>query len=410
MGDPGLIPTPLPVGAIRVDDVHKVFSINTKAAPRLGGWLFSKAFEYLRREPFEALRGVSFTVAPGEMVGLLGHNGAGKSTLLKMIAGITPPTRGRVEVNGRVTSLLELGIGFHPDLSGMENIFHSAALMGLGREAVMERLGRIIEFSGVGDFLSEPVKNYSSGMYSRLACAVALHLDPQVILMDEILAVGDAAFQARCMARVLDLHHEGVTILLVTHAVATARAVCDRLIWIDGGRVMADGDPRDVHDAYCHEMLRRVRGTGPFHGALAVPPRARLGAVRLVAPGRPPGIVHTGDAVRVEVEVEGEPGLEVCAGLEWRWRDGRLLASDLSTPLPLDADGRRLFIYTVPRWPLVDNEVTATPIVCDAERTAAWDRREGALHVRVLTPGFASVEFLVEPRTKWTIRPGGIDQ
>jgi len=225
----------LPIGTIEFRSVTKTYQIMQRATPRVGAWFLSKAFEYLRREPFPALDRLSLRIEPGEMVGLLGSNGAGKSTILKLIAGITQPTSGEVIVSGPVTSLLELGVGFHPDLTGMENIFYNGALMGMSRAQILARLDEIIAFSGLAEFLYEPVKHYSSGMYSRLACSVALHLEPKIILVDEILAVGDAEFQKRGILKILDLHRQGVTVLLVTHETNTARDICDRLIWIDKG-------------------------------------------------------------------------------------------------------------------------------------------------------------------------------
>jgi ABC-2 type transport system ATP-binding protein len=219
--------------------------------------MFSKMLEHLRRTPFWALRDVSLRVRRGDIVGIIGANGSGKSTLLRVLAGITPPTRGQVRVQGRVASLLELGVGFHPDLTGMENIFYNAAMHGLKRDEVLERLETIIQFSGLRDYLYEPVKHYSSGMYARLGCSVALHLDPDIALVDEILSVGDAEFRDRVHARLRALIDQGVTVFLVTHEVATAANLCGELIWLDDGRVRCAGEPATVRRAYERDLRRR---------------------------------------------------------------------------------------------------------------------------------------------------------
>lgn len=240
-----------------VSGVWKRYSILTRRTPRLGLWAFSKMAEYLQRTPFWALRDVSLEVRRGEILGIIGPNGSGKSTLLKILAGITPPTKGTVRISGHVASLLEVGAGFHPELTGMENIFYHAALHGMGRDAVLERLGDIIEFSGLREYLYEPVKHYSSGMYARLGASVVLHLEPDIALVDEALAVGDAEFRDRVHGRLRFLIHRGVTVLLVTHEITTAADICGRLVWIETGRVRMDGPPVEVQRAYEREIARR---------------------------------------------------------------------------------------------------------------------------------------------------------
>ncbi len=240
-----------------ISGVWKRYWILTRHTPRVGSWMFSKMLEHLRRTPFWALRDVSLRVRRGDIVGVIGANGSGKSTLLRVLAGITPPTRGRVRVRGRVASLLELGVGFHPDLTGMENIFYNAAMHGLTRDEVLERLETIIQFSGLRDYLYEPVKHYSSGMYARLGCSVALHLDPDIALVDEILSVGDVEFRDRVHARLRGLIDQGVTVFLVTHEVATAANLCGELIWLEDGRVRCAGEPAAVRRAYERDLRRR---------------------------------------------------------------------------------------------------------------------------------------------------------
>lgn len=203
-----------------------------------------------REEAIVALEDISFTVAKGEAVGLIGSNGSGKSTLLKTVAGILRPTDGTLEIDGRVAALIELGAGFHPEISGRENIYINGAVLGLSRREVDRRYDDIVAFSGLEQFIDEPVKNYSSGMYVRLGFAVAIHTDPDVLLVDEVLAVGDEAFAHRCLRRIDEFLAAGKTLLLVSHSLTLIEDVCDRAIWIDRGHLRLDGHPRRVIDAY----------------------------------------------------------------------------------------------------------------------------------------------------------------
>jgi len=201
-------------------------------------------------ETIPALDDVSFEVAPGEAFGIVGGNGSGKSTLLKLIAGILRPTSGEVATNGRVAALIELGAGFHPEISGRENIFINGAVLGLSRSEIAARYERIVEFAGLADFIDEPVKNYSSGMYVRLGFAVAIHTDPEILLVDEVLAVGDEAFAHKCLRRIEEMLAEGRTVVFVSHSLALVEDLCSRVLWLDRGKVRAAGEPRFVVDAY----------------------------------------------------------------------------------------------------------------------------------------------------------------
>jgi len=201
-------------------------------------------------ELIPALEGVSFEVARGEAFGIVGGNGSGKSTLLKLVAGILKPDAGRLEAEGRVAALIELGAGFHPEISGRENIFINGSVLGLTRREIEARYQRIVEFAGLEDFIEEPVKNYSSGMYVRLGFAVAIHTDPDILLVDEVLAVGDEAFAHRCLRRIEELLASGRTVVFVSHALALVEDLCSRVLWLDRGRARQVGEPRRVVDAY----------------------------------------------------------------------------------------------------------------------------------------------------------------
>lgn len=391
-----------PTGTIVLANVTKRYHISQRETPRVGAWLLSKAFEYLRREPFDALHDFSMRIEPGEMVGLLGMNGAGKSTVLKLIAGITPPTTGTVEVSGPVTSLLELGVGFHPDLTGMENIFYNGALMGMPKSLILSKLEAIIAFSGLADFLYEPVKHYSSGMYSRLACSVALHLEPRIILVDEILAVGDAEFQQRSILKILELHEQGVTTLLVTHETNTARDICDRLVWIDAGRLRMDGNPREIHSAYMTHMMSRVPPRGVFSRCIdKAAPACRIDSVRFLADEKEGTSVETGQGAAVEVAISGEVPA-VCVSILWRWSDGRTLCEDISEPIEL-TDGVALARYEIPRWPLLSARVTASIALSSPDGEIVHAREPDALALRIDSPGIQLSDIMVGPKVDWQV-------
>jgi len=203
-----------------------------------------------RAEPFHALKNVSFRLGEGESLAIVGSNGAGKSTLLSLAAGLAAPDGGRVQVNGRVGALLELGSGFHPDLTGAENLVLNAALLGLSRRKTRDLYDQIVEFSGIGDFIDEPLRTYSSGMIMRLAFSVAIQSDPDILLIDEILAVGDASFQEKCREAMASFRRAGKSFLFVSHSAAAVRETCQRALWIDHGSVMMDGGVRAVLEAY----------------------------------------------------------------------------------------------------------------------------------------------------------------
>lgn len=197
-----------------------------------------------------ALKDIDLSVRRGEAVGLVGPNGAGKTTLLKIISGVTKPTQGRLEINGRVAAMIELGAGFHPDLSGKENIYLNAAILGLSRSEISRKFDGIVSFSGLEDFIDVPVKRYSSGMYVRLAFAVAANVEPDILLIDEVLAVGDAAFRWRCTKRIESLRKGGATIVLVSHNPYLVQSICDKAVFISSGRIRSTGDPVKVLNSY----------------------------------------------------------------------------------------------------------------------------------------------------------------
>lgn len=203
------------------------------------------------------LRGLDAAIAPGELVAIVGRNGSGKSTALKLVAGITKPTSGTVSVQGRISALIELGAGFHPEISGRENVFINGIMLGLTKKEIERRFDEIVEFAELEDFIDEPVKNYSSGMYMRLGFSVAIHVDPEVLLVDEVLAVGDEGFTHKCLDKFADFRRRGKTVLLVTHSLNLVERFCDEAAWLDEGRKRAEGDPYRVIAEYVSDVERQ---------------------------------------------------------------------------------------------------------------------------------------------------------
>jgi len=289
------------------------------------------------KEEIWAVRDVSFQVAEGEVLGVIGRNGAGKSTLLKILTRITTPTEGRAEIAGRVGSLLEVGTGFHGELTGRENVFLNGSILGMKRQEIQQKFVDIVEFSGIEKFIDTPVKRYSSGMYVRLAFAVAAHLEPEILLVDEVLAVGDAEFQRRCLGRMEDFSVSGRTVLFVSHNMQTIAQLCDRTIWLDGGRVVSDGPSADVVARY----LQSGHGAGssfewPDLESAPGDALVRLRRVRVVQDG------ETADAADVRRPI----GIEIAFHV---MRQGRAVAPKIKVH---DAQGNVAFnaMDTSPRW------------------------------------------------------------
>jgi lipopolysaccharide transport system ATP-binding protein len=253
---------------------------------------------------FWALRDVSIDVEHGEILGIIGQNGAGKSTLLKILSRITEPTRGRVEAWGRVGSLLEVGTGFHPELTGRENVYLNGSILGMRRSEVDRKFDEIAAFSGVEAFLDTPVKRYSSGMYVRLAFAVAAHLEPEILVVDEVLSVGDAEFQRRCLQKMEGVARGGRTVLLVSHNMATVQAFCTRAVLLRQGVLAASGSPADTVQAYLRgletvasqDLLTRTDRSGPG--------RVRLTSLVVETEGAPPGVLASGQPARFVFDVD----------------------------------------------------------------------------------------------------------
>jgi ABC-2 type transport system ATP-binding protein len=315
---------------IDIEQVSKRFVIRKEKS--LKERLVNFGRSNLHKEDFWALRDVSVQIESGTTVGLIGPNGSGKSTLLKTIGGIIQPTTGQVRLRGRLAALLELGAGFHPDLTGRENVYLNASILGLSRQETDKHFDAIVEFSGIEAFIDTQVKFYSSGMYVRLAFAVAVHVDPDILLVDEVLAVGDEPFQRKCLERIREFQREGRTIVLVTHGLDQVAEFCDRAVVLDHGNLAADGPPRealkvlraDFEATRKEEIERRQSVTGGV--GLPIASVSALGLIG--ARGENGGaVISTGADLTVALEVRAETPLP--AG----WELGIAIATPLGTVL-----------------------------------------------------------------------------
>lgn len=289
---------------IELSKVSKIFRIY----PRPRHWLFEKLTGRMSHREVIALDGVSCSVPAGQCLGVIGTNGAGKSTLLKLLAGISQPTTGRLEIRGRVSAILELTSGFHPEFTGRENLRVGSAILGLSSEEARKKEDEIIAFSGLADFIDLPVRTYSSGMYLRLGFALATAVSPEVLLVDEALAVGDEWFRGKCVDRIREIRKSGATIVIVSHDLTLIRALCDRAILLEKGKVAADGAPLAVINAYLgkvYEMAAAEAGTAPFSSDR---PRRGTGeleitGVRMIGPdGRASTFFQTGQPLVIEFD------------------------------------------------------------------------------------------------------------
>ena len=289
-------------------------------------------------ETFPALQHVSFAVTPGKTYGVIGRNGSGKSTALKLVAGITKPTSGTVTVHGRISALIELGAGFHPEISGRENVFINGIMLGLTKRQITERFDDIVEFAELQEFIDAPVKTYSSGMYMRLGFAVAIHVDPDVLLVDEVLAVGDEGFTHKCLDKFAEFRRRGKTILLVTHSLNVVERFCDEALWLDDGRAMAHGDPKRVVDAY----LTAVEKTE--EALLATTTKKAVAAAETAHPTEPSAVhASTEPGATVPGSVDPDEALQdMFQAVEGRWGAREVEIEHVAL---VDGQGQEAFVF-----------------------------------------------------------------
>ncbi len=292
---------------LKFDHVSKRYSIRQEAERTTPRHPLLRKIQSLRQrtQDFWAVRDVSFAVERGEAVGVIGHNGAGKSTILKLLANITAPTSGEIIINGRLSALIEVGSGFHPELTGRENIYLSGSILGMRRREITNKLDNIIDFAGVRQFVDTPVKRYSSGMYVRLGFSIAAHLDPDILLLDEVLAVGDAAFQSKCLERIEELKRLGKTIIFISHDLAAVERLCHRVILLDHGKITRVGAPNEVIAEYERAATTFTQAAPPGGAANNLRRTARVvGLSFLDRAGHETSEARTGEPLTLQLRYE----------------------------------------------------------------------------------------------------------
>ncbi len=358
-----------------------------------------------------AVRDVSFDVMPGQSLGIVGRNGSGKSTLLKLMTRILRPTEGRMMVRGRVSALLELGAGFHPDLTGRENIFLNAAVLGLKEEDVVQHYDSIVAFSELGEFIDMPVKHYSSGMYMRLGFSVAIHVDPDILIVDEILAVGDQSFQIKCIDQINNLKRKGVTIIMISHNLDMIRKMCTHLVWLEQGEVRETGLTEDVVLAYQEyanvrlgQQLAVDKQEGDFRrwGSRGI----EITAVNLLdATGTLQNLFKTGQEMIVELHyLAHEPVKNPEFGLAIFRHDGTHLNGPNSRLAGLEpgvVSGAGIVRYRIKRVPFLPARYRITVAIHDSRVSKTYDYHEKAYPFRIVAGGTEEIHGLIEVDATW---------
>ena len=375
--------------AIILDNISKVFKLHENPVHSVKERMLSLGRAKYRE--FVALEPLSLSISTGTTLGILGHNGSGKSTLLKVVSGILKPTTGQIRLRGRLASLLELGAGFHPELTGRENVYINAAFLGISRKEIEKRFDDIVEFSELAQFIDEPVKHYSSGMYVRLGFAVAVNLDPDVLLVDEVLAVGDEVFQRKCLDRVRQFQEEGRTIVVVTHAADVVRQVCQRAIVLDHGKLVADGVPGDAIRTFrehlhgtLNEAAPSTANTGPLKISRVRIHHPRSAERKYLEPGEPLTIEvgyttdHIVEAPTLSISILSLEGQAVYA-----------LDLDLPAHGIHHLDGKGSVVVKFSSVPLLDGRYTLSLRLADRHDADLRVARDGRDEFEVLNPGAA---------------------
>jgi ABC-type polysaccharide/polyol phosphate transport system ATPase subunit len=398
--------------AIEFQGVSKFFRMDRDRS-RAFQELFISTLRRKRREAnanlFWALRDVSFSVERGSSLGLIGANGAGKSTALKLISRIIQPSEGNVTVNGRVTALLELGAGFHPELSGRDNIHLNGAVMGLTRKEVDYKLDEIVEFAELEEFIDVPVKDYSSGMYARLGFSVAVHLDPDILLVDEVLSVGDQAFQQKCNERMLQLRKSGITILFVSHSLEAVVRTCGKAVWLDHGKLRAEGDVQRVADKYYkhvleHQSLRGIPANGENRYGSG---EARIVRVEFLdADGQPLDAAMSNAPLILRLHYRATSRVvQPTFGLAFKHTaTGALMAgpnTQLSGHVIPSIEGAGRVDYRIDRLPFLPGEYLITTSIYDADCTPRHDEWIDCARLQVAPGGTEERHGLIALEGTW---------
>jgi lipopolysaccharide transport system ATP-binding protein len=401
---------------IRLDNVSKRFMLRLDSArsiQELATGLWRK-----RRPPeeFWALKDIGFEVEQGEAVGLIGPNGAGKSTILKLISRIIEPTSGHIDVNGRVAALLELGAGFHPDLTGRENIFLNGSILGLSRREVKKRFDSIVEFSGIGRFVDVPIKHYSSGMQVRLGFSIATAVDPDILLIDEVLAVGDQAFQAKCLQRIGEMRQEGTTLLFVSHHANTVRRLCNRAVRLDKGRIHSQGYTSEVVDGYLRDVSSEQDTGISFDDSGAPRPGQRWGSglveitgVRFLdEQGQEQTVFHTGEPLVARITYRAHQRVERPSfGVALHRSDGTHVTGPdtATTGFHIDyIEGKGNIDYSIDRLPLLPGEYQFTATAYDHYSIHPYDHHHRMYAFQVKTGATRESEGTVYIPCTWRHR------
>jgi lipopolysaccharide transport system ATP-binding protein len=393
-------------GAVTVDDVHKWYRVYASPTERIKRVLGRPS----RHLEFQALDGVTFSVPQGTAMGVIGDNGAGKSTLLKLIAGTTMPTAGRVRAEGVVAAILELGAAFHSEFSGRDNAVLYGALMGLDRTDMEGRLPSIIDFAELGDFIDHPIKSYSTGMVMRLAFAVATHVDADVLVIDEALAVGDGYFQKKCVDQIRKIHDDGTTILFCSHSMYYVSMFCEQALWLDHGRVSGLGPAKEVVEAYEEYLLvrdkRRLGAAEPSDQPETSAKVGRVAAIRIAGESTDaPFDLAPGGALNVEVRVQSSRAHEpfhVAVALDTL--DGRCLLGVSTTwddCEPLRGQEEYTVRLTVPELPVASGTFNLSAFLLDESGLHVHDQAVAPNAVRVTAPSWTPSLIEVPHRWEW---------
>jgi ABC-type polysaccharide/polyol phosphate transport system ATPase subunit len=403
-----------PDHAVEFANVSREFTIRHERNDSLQDW-FIHRFRRDRSaiEHFWALKDVSFGIKRGETVGLVGRNGAGKSTMLKLVTGILEPSAGQVRVAGRTYAMLELGAGFHPELSGRDNIYLNGSIYGFGRRAMRRKFDDIVAFAELERFIDTPVKYYSSGMFMRLGFATALNMDPQILVIDEVLAVGDVAFQRRCNDAIRDMQGRGVTILFVSHSSEQIREFCHRALLLSAGGIVADGEVEDVLTAYARLQMREQDATAGVDGAPAVQvlpgghhARAQFSGVTLRdAQRQTTQHFAPGAALTIELATIGDATMPLDVTIRWRTPLG-LLLFETTHPLPIAPDGAaRDASCHIPALPIQSDDLIIEVQLRDPANAVVIDTEE--IHLHLDAPHGPLLQVAHEWATSGVIGRGG---
>jgi len=374
-------------GAVRAEAVSRRFLVYPQPQVTLKEAILRR--RHLQRTEIWAVRDVSFSIESGEAVGVIGRNGSGKTTLLRMIAGIFRPSSGHLQVDGSIASLLELGAGFHPDFTGRENVYMNGAIHGLKRRYVDAKMDEIVSFAELERFIDVPVRTYSAGMYMRLGFSVAAHLDPDILLLDEVFAVGDEAFQRKCMAKILDLKARGRTLVFVSHSAPAVERLCERAILLSGGQLLADGPARDSIAQYQRMLaaeerpVERVAGLREWGTG-----EARVVDVRLEdAEGGERRQFLSGQSLVVRLRIEAEETIPPPrVAIEFRDANGSLLGVNEAEADALGWDGApgvTELVFTCPRLPLADGRFQVSVALSRLDSTLQFHRLDPAVEFSV---------------------------